>query len=112
MRFFQRIRWILDGNSTLNIISINRLYIQMQTKLIYYQAEHKYFHTIEIKFNTWCLSVPAPVFCIFYGRYVLLAMLYSIHLLLTPPDISTEIFQPFKLFYTNISNHVIVFYHF
>jgi hypothetical protein len=54
-------------------------------------------------------SVPARVFCIFYGRYVLLALLYSIHLLLSLPDISTEIFQSFKLFYTNISNHVFVF---
>ena len=35
MRLFQRIRWILDGNSTLSIISINRLYIKKHTKLIY-----------------------------------------------------------------------------
>ena len=45
-RFFQRIRWILDGKSTLSIISINRLCIQMHTKLIYYEAEYQYFDTI------------------------------------------------------------------
>ena len=53
MRFFQRIRWILDGNSTLSIISINQLYLQMQTKIIYYEAEYEYFDTIYIKFNIW-----------------------------------------------------------
>jgi hypothetical protein len=57
-------------------------------------------------------SVPAPIFCIFYGRYVLLALMYSIHLLLPVPDISTEIFQSCKLFSTYISYHVFVFYHF
>jgi hypothetical protein len=56
-------------------------------------------------------SFPACVFCIFCGSYVLLALLYSIHLLLSLPDISTESFQSFKLFYTNISNHVFIFHH-
>jgi hypothetical protein len=45
MSFFQRIRWILDGNSTLSIISTNRLHIQKHMKLIYYEAEYKYFDT-------------------------------------------------------------------
>jgi hypothetical protein len=46
MRFFQCIRWILDGYSTFSKISINRLYIQIQTKLIYYEAEYKYSDTV------------------------------------------------------------------